>query len=331
MPSKKENKTGKKRKKKVQEREDRPKDKELKKDRIDGKSQKFSDEFLKEVVGMVAGRPSEEIVDFLDTKKYVNEFLISKKLDITINQTRNILYKISDYGLVSNTRKKDKKKGWYTYFWKIEALKSFEFLRAHLLKRIYQTENQIKSRRENRFYICERCHIELKEENAMLYDFVCQECGSVLSLKDNAKLIRELEKKLNSYRRKLSLVEEEVGKEKEKVVKKREREIKKKKRASKLKRKRTLSKKRAKKQDKILSKFPGPKTKERKSNKGGRKPKKTLSRKKTKSKKKSKIRGSKLKYSRVGKTTKKGYGKGKNRKSQRQKKSSRKKTSSKKK
>ena len=101
---------------------------------------------LKEVVTLIAGKQAEDIVDLLDTKKHINEFIIAKKLDLTINQTRNILYKISDHGLVSYIRKKDKKKGWYTYFWKIEILKSLEFMKNNLLKRIDQLEHKIKSR-----------------------------------------------------------------------------------------------------------------------------------------------------------------------------------------
>ena len=89
--------------------------------------------FLKEVVAIVVGKQAEDIIDMLDRDKYINEFLIAKKLGITINQTRNILYKISDHGLISSIRKKDKRKGWYTYFWRIEILKSLEFL-ANIIK-----------------------------------------------------------------------------------------------------------------------------------------------------------------------------------------------------
>ena len=52
----------------------------------------MQEKFLKEVVGLVVGKQAEEIVELLDSKKYVNEFILAKKLDITINQTRNILY-----------------------------------------------------------------------------------------------------------------------------------------------------------------------------------------------------------------------------------------------
>ena len=90
--------------------------------------------FLKDTIEIIIGKQAEGIIDLLDGKKYVNEFIIAKKLGITINQTRNILYKISDQGLVSFIRKKDKKKGWYTYFWKLERLKSLEFLKNVLLK-----------------------------------------------------------------------------------------------------------------------------------------------------------------------------------------------------
>ena len=62
--------------------------------------------FLKEIIVSIAGKQAETIIDLLDGKKYINEFIIAKKLNLTINQTRNILYKISDHGLVSFIRKK---------------------------------------------------------------------------------------------------------------------------------------------------------------------------------------------------------------------------------
>src|SRR3989344_4280146 len=108
--------------------------------------------FLRDVITLVAGKQAEKITDLLDSEKYINEFLIAKKLDITINQARNILYKLSDHGLVSSIRKKDKRKGWYTYFWKIEVLSSMVFLKNIFEKRIEQLSNQIKSREMKEFY-----------------------------------------------------------------------------------------------------------------------------------------------------------------------------------
>ena len=166
---------------------------------------------LKEIFGEVGGKIAEPLVDILDAKKYLNEFLVAKKLDLPINQTRNILYKISEHGLVSSTRKKDKKKGWFTYSWKIEELKSLEFLKSMLNKKLNQIHNQIKNREAREFYVCERCHVEFNEENALLHDFTCPECGSVLTLKDNTKLIKELKKNLEGYGDAMKSVDEEIS------------------------------------------------------------------------------------------------------------------------
>lgn len=175
--------------------------------------------FIKEAIVYSAGKPAESITEILSAKKYVNEFLVAKKMGLTINQTRNILYKLSDSGLVSSIRKKDKKKGWFTYFWKIEFLKSLEFLSQILLKQNEQINNQIKSRESKQFYICERCNLELTEEKALLQDFICTECGEVFKIKDSSKFLKELKKNLEKTKNKLSFVNIEIEKEKGKIEK----------------------------------------------------------------------------------------------------------------
>lgn len=185
------------------------------------------EKLLKEIMISIAGKQAEEIVNLLNGKKYVNEFIIAKKLNLTINQTRNILYKISDYGLVSFIRKKDKRKGWYTYFWKLEVMKCLEFLRTSLMKKMEQIHYQIKSRETKEFYVCERCHIEFTEENALLHSFTCPECGNLLLRKDNTGVIREYNRELEKLRKELEMVDEELNKEKEKLGKSKAREMKK--------------------------------------------------------------------------------------------------------
>ena len=184
-------------------------------------------QFLKKVISLTAGKQAEEIIDFLYRKDYVNEFLISKRLGITINQTRNILYKIFNNGFVSFVRKKDKKKGWYTYFWKIEILKCLEFLREILQERIERTQNQIKNRETKNFYLCNRCNIEHNEENALLYNFICIECGDILEIRDNKKVIKSLKKRMEELKEEMELIEGEVKEERDKINKKIMREIKK--------------------------------------------------------------------------------------------------------
>jgi len=212
------------------------------------------DKFLKEVVTIIVGKYAEPIVDLLNSKKHVNEFLIAKKLDITINQTRNILYKLSDNGLVSSVRKKDKKKGWYTYFWKIEVIKALEFLRNVRLKQMNNMNNQIKNRETKQFYVCERCNIEVNEETALLYDFTCNECGEVFTLRDNSKILKELRKNSDKLNDEIKLIDEELEKENAKIEKERTKKIKKEEKAKKRKPKKVEKKPEKKKPKKKVKK-----------------------------------------------------------------------------
>ena len=108
--------------------------------------------FIKEIVSNIIGKSGEQIVDILYKKKNVNEFLISKKLNLTINQTRNLLYKLSDKGTIHFIRKKDSKKGgWYTYFWTLDTRKSLELLKEQIDIKIKRLEEELEKRRNERF------------------------------------------------------------------------------------------------------------------------------------------------------------------------------------
>ena len=167
---------------------------------------------LKEISEEIGGKSGTDIVDLLYGKKDVNEFLIAKKLNMTINQIRNVLYKLSASGLVSFTRKKDKRKGWYIYFWTLNNLKSLELLERKLKEELGQLENQLKSRKTKRFYICDMCKIEVSEETALFHDFACQECGEVYTLSESGDMIKEVGNKLIKLKKSLEFIAEENGK-----------------------------------------------------------------------------------------------------------------------
>ncbi len=217
---KKEKELGKKRKGKVIKKEKKLKD--------DGKKQI---KFLKSIIEDLINKQSAEIIDLLAGKKHVNEFIIAKNLKLTINQTRNILYKLSDYGLVSFIRKKDKRKGWYIYFWTLNVFQALSLLEENLKKKLEIFEGQLKNRKESRHYVCNICSIEVNEETALLNDFVCPECDEVYELSKDFDVISDVEKKILKLKREIELVsferdkeEQKVGKEKSKKIKKAEAE-----------------------------------------------------------------------------------------------------------
>ena len=198
---------------------------------------------LDDIVGSIAGKPAVDIVNILYGKKNVNEFLIAKKIKMTINQTRKVLYKLSDFGLVSFTRKKDKRKGWYTYFWTLNLDKIYELMEKILYKELDNLRNQLKSRKEKRFYICKTCDKDVSEETALLNNFSCSECGQVYELNTDPKIIKELESKINKFEKEQEAVKSELEELRKAHKKKAEKEEKKLKKAKKKARKKTKKKK----------------------------------------------------------------------------------------
>lgn len=175
--------------------------------------------FIKDLVSSIVGKDGEKAVDVLYKKKNVNEFLISKKLGLTINQTRNLLYRLSDHGLVQFIRKKDSKKGgWYTYFWTLNIERSFLLLEAQINKKVSELEEQLEKRKNERFYYSSGSGLEYTEDEALENNFICPETGEVLELKDNKEEIDELEIKIS----KLKILIEEVKQEAEIIEKKRQ-------------------------------------------------------------------------------------------------------------
>jgi len=168
-------------------------------------------DILKEVVSSIAGERARGIIDLLVDKKNVNEFLIAKKLKLTINQTRNILYKLADDGLVSFVRKKDSKKGgWYTYFWTLNHDKGLMRFRDILLNSLDNLKKDIKTKKTERFFYCANCNLEFTEEAALTHDYMCPECGQILQLKDNTKEIVNLEREVKKNEAILEKVEIEI-------------------------------------------------------------------------------------------------------------------------
>ena len=182
---------------------------------------------IKRIAEDIAGETAAHIVDFLYEKKDINEFLIAKKLNLTINQTRNLLYKLSSLGIISSIRKKDKRKGWYIYFWTLDVFRSLDILEIKLSQEIQRMELELASKKMKKFYKCPLCGLEVTEESALLTNFTCHECGEIYQLSNNVPYIDELSKKIAKLKKELELIRYEKDKEQEEKDKKLKKIIKK--------------------------------------------------------------------------------------------------------
>jgi len=240
---------------------------------------------LKKIISGIAGSEAEKIVDLLYNKKNVNEFRIAKKLNLNINQTRNILYKLADNGLVTFVRKKDKKKGgWYIYFWTLETEKSLSKFRNNIENKINKLKEEISNREKERFYHCPNCEIEYDEESALLNDFTCPECGEILLIKESKQIISQLNNEVRKLEKILEQLNEEIQKIQKKEKKIKEKRLLEEKKQKEIERKkRLLARKKEKEKEKKKTKKIVKKTK-KKAKKSKPKSKKSSSKKSPKKK-----------------------------------------------
>ncbi len=135
----------------------------------------------------------EGCVDILpELNDYIGDEIVSNKKNMKAPIIRKWLNLMHDKSIVEFNRTKDKKTGWFTYFWKIRPDKVVEFTVSDINKEIEKLTKEIEEIKAHNF-VCD-CKTWTSTE-ALESDFVCQECEKVVMEKDDDKLIAEMENK----------------------------------------------------------------------------------------------------------------------------------------
>jgi transcription initiation factor TFIIE subunit alpha len=161
-------------------------------------------DLLSEVISEVAGEDVLPLVRALKNKKNVSEFNLADTIRQEINTTRNMLYRLYDRNLVSFIRKKDKKKGWYIYYWTFSPARIKEI--AHSLKKqkIARLTERLAREQVTKYFICANKCVRLDFDQATEFEYKCPECGEILHQEDNSKIISDLQKEIVFLEKELS-------------------------------------------------------------------------------------------------------------------------------
>ena len=151
---------------------------------------KLPDNIVKELIREVVGSDGVPLVEIILKKENVSEFKIADKLKITVNQVRNILYRLQDHNLVLFTRKKDKSKGWYIYFWTFDHSKARILLLKHKTAKLEVLKLRVEKERDSAYFVCPNKDMRAAFENAMELQFKCPECGEVLKQEDLENILK---------------------------------------------------------------------------------------------------------------------------------------------
>ncbi len=165
---------------------------------------KLSNKLVEEVVTSVAGADVLPLVKLLKNKKNVSEFKLAESLELEINVTRNMLYRLYHANLVSFIRRKDKKKGWYIYYWTFK-LKQIKHLAVTLKKeRIERLSDRLFREKESSFFVCPNTCMRLDFEKAVGFEFKCPECDTLMEQESNEEKIKQLEEQIKELQKELA-------------------------------------------------------------------------------------------------------------------------------
>ena len=154
----------------------------------------------------IAGSDVITLLDFIKGKSLVSEFKIAEKLNLTVNHVRNMLYRLDAHNLVDFAKKKDKKKGWYVYFWTLDLMKLRDLAVKMKTEKIRQFNDRKMKEEKGEFFSCPDKHIRMNQENAMEYGFKCRECDLPLVMDDNKKMLGLLRKQIEKLTKEVEIL-----------------------------------------------------------------------------------------------------------------------------
>jgi len=161
---------------------------------------KIAQKQVEDMILGIAGSDGLLVYKALKNKENVNEFLIADSLKLTINQVRNIIYKFDAFNLVMSIRKKDRKKGWYIYFWTFIPERAVQVFILLKKKRIEHLKLRLEREMIHQFYLCMYKCTRTPLEVAMENQFMCVECGQLMLPDDNKKTINVILKEIHELK-----------------------------------------------------------------------------------------------------------------------------------
>lgn len=164
---------------------------------------KLSNKILEDVITEIAGKDVLPLVKALKNKKNVSEFKLAESIKQEINITRNMLYRLYKFNLVSFIRKKDKVKGWYIYYWTFKN-KNIKHIALDIKKkRLQQLKERLEREKDGQFYMCSMQCMRLNFDQAVDFQFKCPECGGLMEFDNNKEKINEIEKEIKQIEKEI--------------------------------------------------------------------------------------------------------------------------------
>jgi transcription initiation factor TFIIE subunit alpha len=167
------------------------------------------DEELIKVANLFGGEEAVAVVKSLKKIGEATDEIIANDLktekEIRLNSVRKILYKLYDHGLVSCTRVRDEKTGWFIFYWRLQPDQLDAFIRSRKKRALDKLKTRLDFERDHTFFICRTdLDVRVTFEEAMESSFKCGKCGNQLESSENSDMVSVLESRIERLEAELS-------------------------------------------------------------------------------------------------------------------------------
>ena len=124
---------------------------------------------------------------------------------VRLNNVRKVLYKLYDHGLVSCTRVRDEKTGWFIFYWRLQPDQLDAFIRSRKRRALDKLKQRLEFERGHTFFVCKTdTDVRVTFEEAMESSFKCGKCENQVQSVENADEVVILESKIQRLEAELS-------------------------------------------------------------------------------------------------------------------------------
>ena len=163
------------------------------------------DEELIKIANLFGGEEAVTVVKSLRKLGEATDEIIANDCGIRLNTVRKVLYKLYDHGLVSCTRVRDEKTGWFIFYWRLQPDQLDAFIRSRKKRALDKLKQRLDFEKNHSFFICKTDpEVRVTFEEAMETSFKCGKCGKQLDSSDNTELISGVEARIQKLEAELS-------------------------------------------------------------------------------------------------------------------------------
>ncbi len=187
---------------------------------------RFTPKKIEEILVAILSPEGLPLIKEMIGRSNVSEFDLATKTKKDIKVIRKMLYILHNYNLVGFTRKKDKQKGWYIYYWTLlpESIRfNYYKMKQDLLDRL---KKQLENENKELFFVCPNDCVRLNFDQSMDFEFHCPECGELINQDNSKERMDKLQEKIAGLETEFKEMKEQ-RKERRKEVKTKKKETKK--------------------------------------------------------------------------------------------------------